>query len=250
MKPEHKVALKILTLIVVGMISLGADAGNNVGFSTYLRAEIPLSCTDDKAEVKEDIFKKTCDCVPLGDRFARPSMEAQKSAVKKGDVFVLVLKRVWMGNFRPDFISMRSQYALISRAFQFAQGDMLGGLDYTPESHKSGRVIYFSDDVRPGQFLNFGQIVVGGPTTYEGHPVAISLYAVEIDSNNENSGVNALISTLASIGTTINPVASPVLSVLESIGTSLVRSNVDDLHLRYDTVALGYQGLRGNGHLE
>ena len=240
---------KTVAGMVLVAISAHSYAGRNVGFNTYLRAEIPADCLSSrKGDGGPDDVR--CSCVTLSDRFVRPSPEALKSAVKMGDVFVLTLKTVWMGNFIPDLWPpippFRSQYALVSRAFQFGGDGNSAIFDYSPESHKAGRVIYFSDDVRPGQFLNFGQIVVAGPSVYKGQPVAISLYAVEIDSDAGNSRTTTLLNTLANIGSTISPVASPVLSVLESVGTSLVRTNTDDIDLRYDTVSLDHRKLRNN----
>lgn len=212
------------------------QAGVNVGFSTYARANIPPSC-------RANSGLPECQCVTLGDRFVSPSTDAAKSAVRTGDNFVVVLKTVWMGDFKPDGIfSSRSQYALVSRAFQYGDPKTQTGLDFSPESHKSGRVIYFSDDVRPGQFLNFGQIIIEGPATYLGNPVSISLFAIEVDS--DAARTNSLISTLASIGSFAWPAGSPVLSVLESVGTALVRGNGDDMNLRYDTTVLDYRSLR------
>lgn len=241
--------VKAIASIVLVAISAHGFAGRNVGFNTYLRAEIPADCLKDLKSERGGPDDARCSCVKLSDRFIRPSPEALTSAVKMGDVFVLTLKTVWMGYFIPDlwppFPPFSSQYALVSRAFQFGDGSS-AVFDYSPESHKAGRVIYFSDDVRPGQFLNFGQIVVAGPSVYKGQPVAISLYAVEVDSDAGNSRTTTLLNTLANIGSTISPVASPVLSVLESVGTSLVRTNTDDIDLRYDTVSLDHRKLRNN----
>lgn len=242
------------TLILAAVMACitQAHAGTNVGFATYGRAKIPAECksaTIDASTVKINNRVLNCNCVSILPRFLRPkTAEAKEAMAAPGHHFVVLLKSVWMGNFTPErqlfsFDAPHSQYALVAKAFQY--GDSSGGLDFSPQAHTSGRVIYFSDDVRPGQFLNFGQLIISGPVQYKGNPVAISLFAIEIDSDKKNERGANLISALAAIGRTVAVPASPVLNVLETIGTTLVRLNKDDLNLRYDTISLDAGGLRG-----
>lgn len=96
-----------------------------------------------------------------------------------------------------------------------------------------GRVIFYSEDVQGrGQYLNFSNLPVYGPISYSGNPLYLEFNILELD-NDENDKNKALISTLAKLGSTAYPPASPVLGVLNSLGSSLLSGDQDDLEFRY-----------------
>ncbi|MFT4174410.1 MAG: hypothetical protein QM639_17730 [Rhodocyclaceae bacterium] len=205
--------------------AIPAAASTNVGAVDFFRVG---DATGDAA---------TEDCRPLGGKFSRPD-SAKGSAIAKGEYYEVVLKGVHIDNQATLLGITRLQLALVVRSTEITEqgGSGLGDW-YGPDSANAGRVVYYSDDVRRGQFLNFGQIVIAGPVQYGGGPVMISLFAIEVDSKDDNQKINALFGTLAALGKRVTTPLSPVFGVLETLGSSLIAGNRDDLMMRYDTMA-------------
>jgi hypothetical protein len=63
----------------------------------------------------------------------------------------------------------------------------------------------------------------------------IQLTVLELD-NAESAQVKSLLKTLASIGASAYPPASPVLAVLDRVGEQLLKGDTDDTELRYSFV--------------
>jgi len=104
-------------------------------------------------------------------------------------------------------------------------------LSFGPSADKTGRVVYFSNGVKAKQYLNFSYLPVYGPIKYQGGPLIVKLTIIELDSLSEQEV--GLINTLAEAGKKAYPPASKVLSVLDSLGQSLLQSNTDDVTFRY-----------------
>ena len=96
-----------------------------------------------------------------------------------------------------------------------------------------GRVVFYSDDVKGrGQYLNFSNLPIYGPITYNGKPLYLEFNILELD-NAENEKTKALLNTLAELGSSAYPPAAPILGVLNSLGASLLSGDQDDLEFRY-----------------
>jgi hypothetical protein len=90
-----------------------------------------------------------------------------------------------------------------------------------------GRVVYFSEGVREGAYLNFDSMPVYGPIDYRGGDLSIHLTIIESDEK-DNARLNSTLETLAAVGGTAYPPSSPILLLLESIGKTFTSSNGDD----------------------
>lgn len=101
----------------------------------------------------------------------------------------------------------------------------------------TGRVIYYNADVREsGQLINAMNIPIYGPLVYTGGRFAIDLSVVELDSQ-ENEQIKALLGKLAAIGTTVSATSTgPILDTLNSLGSTLISGNGDDIELRYQAL--------------
>ena len=107
------------------------------------------------------------------------------------------------------------------------------------ETLKSGRVVFYSDDVYQGQMLNISFIPVYGPVEYEGHPLGLSVRMLELD-NSDNLQVKSVMDAIASVGAAATTAGSPLLiNSLKDIGDALVKSNVDDKFGAFDAMFLG-----------
>jgi len=96
-----------------------------------------------------------------------------------------------------------------------------------------GRVVYYTEDAREyGQYLNFSNMPVYGPIEYKGRPFYIEFNVIELDTP-ENDQTRSLLSSLADIGGSAYPPASPILGMLNTLGNSMLNGNRDDLEFRY-----------------
>ncbi len=104
-------------------------------------------------------------------------------------------------------------------------------MKFSAEALNSGRLIYYNDDVRKDQYLNFSYLPVYGPVTYDGKPLAIQIYIIEMDAS--DAQLKPLLHTLATIGSSLYAPAAPILSLLDSLGSALLSGNTDDILMRY-----------------
>jgi hypothetical protein len=107
-------------------------------------------------------------------------------------------------------------------------------ISFDPASmNKSGRVIFYSDDVREsGQYLNLSHLPIYGPQTYKGNLIYISFTIQELDTE-ENKRMQAMLNALATIGSGAYPPSAPILGILNSMGGAILNSDTDDVEFRY-----------------
>lgn len=126
-----------------------------------------------------------------------------------------------------------AEIAVIVNAFEMTGSNTF---DFSREGIKKGRLVYYSDDVKKGQFLNFSYMPIYGPIKYEGHPIGLNITVMELDAGSK--AIKDMISLLANAGSMAYPPASPVLKILDSLGTALVGSqdSFDDRIFQYRMV--------------
>lgn len=176
-------------------------------------------------------------CTPLKYKFD-PTNTNQ--VVKKKDIYEVILKHIKLGsdankelNTFSDMLTGHLQLAVIANGFEMSSSPgSNNGFDFSPSSANSGRVIYYSDDVKGSQFLNFGQLTMFGPVEYQGNPVAISLYVLKI-ANDASGKMAPMLSSLSTLGKNIS--TPEVTGVLETLGTQLLKGQ-DARIFRYDTM--------------
>lgn len=98
--------------------------------------------------------------------------------------------------------------------------------NFSDQSDKSGRVIYFTDSLKAKQMLNISYLPVYGPIKYQGNPIHIQIYMVELDINSPEQ--QQLFSTLSKLGSVAYPPSSQVLKTLETLGSTLIGSSEDN----------------------
>lgn len=126
-------------------------------------------------------------------------------------------------------LKANGEIAIVANAFEMNTGKELDFADT-----KSGRLVFYSDDVLKGQFLNFNNMPIYGPIKYNGAPFAFRATIFELDISSEQA--KALLGTVAQAGSMAYPPASPVLSLLNGLGQALANSDQDDTEFRYSMV--------------
>lgn len=108
------------------------------------------------------------------------------------------------------------------------------GLNFDPnQTKKSGRVIYYNEDMREtGQLMNALNLPVYGPKTYDGDSLFMDWSVLELDTE-ESSAARAMIKRLAELGGMAYPPGATVLNLLNNIGSAMLANNGDDVEMRY-----------------
>jgi len=223
--------LRVVGVSLVLMLLIGC-AYLNEGAINYRKSV--LAKENDKNERYLNLMSK----------YVRASPE-KESAIRKNDSISIHLEQVYIKDFYeiPAFWrgetskDLRGEIAIVVRAFELTEGQ---DLDFRPSAVEAGRLVYYSDDVRKGQFLNFSYLPVYGPITYKGNPIVLQIYILELDTGTEK--LKPLLSTLARAGANVYPPASPVLSLIETLGSAFLSGNKDDVLFRYSLVLHPNQG--------
>lgn len=173
------------------------------------------------------------------------------AAIQRGDSITIRLsqafiKDFWeLGLFSPHRgFRSNGEIAIVVHAFEYDPNDKSKDFNYGPEGLRQGRLVFFSSDVEENQPLNLANMPIYGPITYTGNPIGVNISILEIDANTEQ--VKALLTSLASAGANAYPPSSPVLSLLDKLGTALLEGGTDDTEFRFTFVldpSTSYTGL-------
>ena len=143
------------------------------------------------------------------------------------------IKHFFELGFNQDFLSnplemfkSDGEIAIVANAFEVETGKEL---DFA--NTQSGRLVFFSDDVKRGQPLNLNSLPIYGPKTFSGQPFAFRVTIFELDSGTEQA--KSLLGSLANAGSAAYAPASPVLTLLNGIGQSLFTGEQNDTEFRY-----------------
>ncbi len=161
--------------------------------------------------------------------------------------------------FIADFseFGIRGEVAIIVNVKEFESD---AKIDFSSGGQRSGRLVYFSDDVRKhsgsgngtvaprnGNFLNFTSMPVYGPVKYKGRPLLVEVSVIEFDEAEVNRA-KAVLQKLAALGSKAYPPASPALAVLNQIGEAFLSGEQDDSELRFHTVLYPFTGPDASTH--
>lgn len=121
---------------------------------------------------------------------------------------------------------------ILVAASAFDYGASGGGFGFKPENRRNAKVIFFSDDVDEGQFLNFDNLPIIGPVEYTGSGFGLQLYLLEIDAEDQQQ--KALLRSLAGLGTAAAGGLGPASGVLNTLTSALLdNGNADDRMFEY-----------------
>lgn len=142
-------------------------------------------------------------------------------AILPGQTFAINLSLGFSGNFLE--VGKKGEVAVIARVIERGSGK--GGPEYGADAAKSGRLIYFSNDVHEKQHFSFSYLPVYGPLEYSGKPVDIQLYVIEIDDADK---FKPLLHSLMKAGQGLYPPAAPILGLLDTLGSTLLTAAAKD----------------------
>lgn len=201
-------------------------------------AKIAYKACQEKCEKSSDLEKLNAKNYPL---------KGEDPGFKTGDTVSLHLRTAYIHNFAENDVTpyitnafTRSwrepigEIAIVANAFEEDNGKELSF-----EDQENGRLVFYSDDVRRGQLLNFNNMPVYGPMPYKGAPFAFRISIFELDVTSER--MKAMLDTVAKAGGMAYPPASQVLNLLNGIGKTLLNGAQNDTEFRY-TMVLDPQG--------
>ncbi len=221
--------IKCYALIMVTLISSGCTpVALNTGATDYARAdntEAPIY-VDSRYESLKRKYGETSN--------------VDKLIVNKGESISVTLQHVFIKDFSErleritskfSFDAVRGEIAILAKVYEQTDGTHI---DHTTSGiKKSGRLIYYSEDVRSGGHpLNFSQLPIYGPIEYKGNSLVVQLTILELDAAESNQ-LKGILSALAAMGKKAYAPASPVLEVLDSVANNLLSGEQDDQELNY-----------------
>lgn len=111
-----------------------------------------------------------------------------------------------------------------------------------------GRIIFYSDDTLEEQPLNQTNLTVYGPVAFKGGPLYVRFSIYEVDADSEQ--MKKLLSAVANAGKVAFAPASPVLEVLEGIGSAVAQGgSQSDRVFQYTAIFDGGGGSGDVRHL-
>lgn len=224
------------TIILIGGIGIiGGCAISNEGRVDFRKASVVDGFQEGNALDKHPT-EKTNKLLPLKWKNFTVS---KKGMFVKGDSISLHLRTVYIKDFAEIANPLRiftrggmipnGEIAIVTNVIEEEEGKTKE-LDFKSPA-ESGRLVFYSDDVRKGQPLNFTNMPIYGPITYNGGPLALRISIFELDVVSEQA--KALIGVVAQLGSTAYAPAAPVLGALNKIGQGLAGGEQNDKELMY-----------------
>lgn len=195
---------------------------------------------------------QTAACDPiLPSRVVRrymPDAETGWSAFRRDQVYSIEIEQGMIGSNILEGAFLGRQYgnkaeiAILANVFEFAsaEGDAAARRFLEPGEFEGKaddasdvelKLVFFSDDVRRHQALNFSNIPLRARSAYGGGSVGIQIVVMEIDA--QTGPVASLLKTLARLGERVVPAPDEAKDILFDLGESLLSGGHDDRLLEY-----------------
>ena len=135
----------------------------------------------------------------------------------------------WASDAVGGQVRSRGEIAVVVNAF--AVKDSVA-FDFSDKGVNKGKVVFFSDDIVAGQFMNFNNMPIYGPSSEGKNGIGLEIWIIELDISDVLTG--NLLRDIASYGTIPLPFSSVGNVILESMGKSLLSStNTHDTNFLY-----------------
>jgi len=203
--------LGIFVLLLPGLGCAASDIGENDYFRVSKRVK-----TVEIGERKEKLLTLLKKYEATG-----------SAAIRPGEVFAINLSVAGVGKLME--FGKKNEIAIVARVSE--RGADGGGFKFGSDAAESGRLIYFSDDVHENQKHSLSYIPMYGPVTYNGNPIDMQLYVIEMDEDIKQ--LKPLLHTLAKAGKNLYPPASPLLGLLDNLGSALLGAARNDMMFQY-----------------
>lgn len=106
--------------------------------------------------------------------------------------------------------------------------------DDVADSYNDYRLVYYSDDIYQGQFLNFGTALAYGPGKIAGGSVRLEFVILELDRTSTQT--ETLLTKIAELSKTPLGLTGPAAQALVTLGTALVTSANDDRQMKFEAM--------------
>lgn len=236
------------------VLILSGCAHVDTGQADYRIADVPVALTEKDLNAlpgnkcSTDI-KVGCDPI-LPSRVLRRYMPPAEgwAAFENEQVYSIAIEQgiigsnILEGKILGQQFGRTAEIAILANVFEFASssgeagarrfvesGEIEGTVD--DPSDVELKLIYFSDDVKREQTLNFSNVPLRPKTAYGGGSIGIQLVVMEVDA--QAGPVSALLKTLAKLGQQSLPVPGEAKDILFDLGESLLTGSKDDRLLEY-----------------
>lgn len=183
-------------------------------------------------------------CPPLlGGKLFRKNT-AVGAAIAKNDVYSIRLEHGLIAAMtEPSFAPSRfltgkrldlaiGEIVILANVFEFGDGPGTARSFADLTDLSEVKVVYYSPDVERRQDLNFSNIPLKAPATYNGNPVGLQIIVLELDRM--SSQMQSLLKTLAGLGQQSNLApGGQAGALLLKVGTSMLTQNNDDTIFEY-----------------
>ncbi|MEM7120170.1 MAG: hypothetical protein AAF563_02760 [Pseudomonadota bacterium] len=230
---------KMISSSVVLVLFLGGCALSDTGAVDYRTTDLREPWEQDELDERLGSPSRSGDTdimLPLDLVWRNWSPDSLDREIEAGDSVAIRLQQAYIedcieGGFDPtDGWGHNCEIAVIVDVFEF-DGSAQHDFDFSAEGKERGRVVYYSEDVVPGQHLNFNNMPIYGPIEYNGGPIGMNIFILELET--ENAQASALLDTLASIGGMAYAPAQPIFNALNSLGSALLTGSTDDTNFEY-----------------
>lgn len=239
----------------ISTIILAGCSHIDTGQTDYRIADAPSPITGrDMTEINGNrcagAIKEGCDPL-LPSRILRrymPDGEKGWDAFKAGQIYSIEVEQgmigqnILEGKVLGHQFGKTAEIAVLANVFEFAAdagdaskkrflnaGEFEGKAD--DPSDVELKLVYFSDDVKRHQALNFSNIPLRARSAYGGGSVGIQLVIMEVDA--QSGPVASLLKTLAKFGQQALPGPGEAKDLLFDLGESLLAGSQDDKLLEY-----------------
>lgn len=248
----------IFGLVYILMLSACALAYKEEGAIDYRKGEIGKSASkgNDNSKCTKPMRNEQGECVQLV-RLLRKNApqenilqedKPRKTIFTEDDKVVVRLLSAYIRNYTEGPLSWfndalegqiwpRGEIAIVVNAFDFGEGKDKQTSFGFHSSHndavsKKGKVVYYSDDVVAGQFLNFNNMPIYGPNSKGINGMGFEIWIVELDITDKLTG--ELLKTAVAQGRTTYPTLSPANIILDSLGQTVLGStDTNDTNFLY-----------------
>jgi len=159
------------------------------------------------------------------------------SAFDRGDPVFITVERLFVSefdelNFTPGLLMSGNDPFRSRGEIAVLVASSTGSQPISNTTFDSHVVVHYSGDTREGQFSNFRNQIVFGPTEVDGAFLGLEFVLLEIDRPTDQD--NALFEQLASLGKGLSGATSgPTFDILAELGTSLLSAPNDDVEMRF-----------------
>jgi hypothetical protein len=165
--------------LVLGMaVALAGCESVNEGINDYRKADIdPNSAKGEPSGITKK-YQLTGPLNPDGNPSPKATKENLDVPIVDGNRFYVSLLQAFAGpdaGFGVDFLFQSKEELVVVLRVRDSNDD-----------NKEGRFVFYSDDVKPGQFLNFSNLLTLGPTEYKGGVITIDLDEIRLKDNTKD----------------------------------------------------------------